>query len=743
MPDPYIEQIMVADGDGDHPDVEEVKYETASQAAIDFENGANSLPDSTAAIENDDKLITRDGTNWVKKTFSKLWDYIKGKIEGTELTLTKSLILSKTTDASGTANNGPALIVGGTASQIHLELDSNEIMCKDNGTTPGQLYLNGDGGVVHLGKEVSYVIWAASSSAAQDKGEGVTNRYVPAKWIFDIPSGILASGSKICIVMPTAGHSYGVYLSIDNGTTFKPVAYKRPSRLTTQYVSYSVIELVYYVNGYVDSIFPVNGGDSRVTVDGGCWEVLNAYDSGNNAVTQTETTGNADYEVLFSETADNTTRTEGARKNSNLKFNPSTGNLTASSLILSKTTDASGTANNGPALIVGGDATAKHLELDSNEIMSKSNGTTPSALYLNNDGGVVFLGKEYYNTITGSGTAAQDKGEGVSPRYFPAKWTFNIPGGALTTGYRIQITIPVAGHSYGVYLSIDNGTTYKPIVYQGTTRLTTHFGNGIPLELVYHSSGSVADIYPLAGGDERTTVTGGVWRVLNAYDANTTYSGMTAAQVGAGTDTSWRVMRADYLKTGMKTLLLDICYPVGTIYTSTKNVSPATFLGGTWKSLSGFFLYSTTTASSVKFNNNAKDGGANTVTLTGAQSGLKAHGHGFTQPTVNGGATTTGGGGSHGHYLSNNDSTDTNYEVATDSIRRWSLQSDLTYSFRTTKNAATFGRSTTVDNHTHSQVAHTHSVSGGKVTDASAANAGSAHNTLPNYKYVFMWERTA
>lgn len=48
----------------------------------------------------------------------------------------------------------------------------------------------------------------------------------------------------------------------------------------------------------------------------------------NNAVTQTATTTSADYEVLFSATADNTTRTEGARKNSNLKFNPSTGNLT-------------------------------------------------------------------------------------------------------------------------------------------------------------------------------------------------------------------------------------------------------------------------------------------------------------------------------------------------------------------------------------------------------------------------------
>ena len=49
-------------------------------------------------------------------------------------------------------------------------------------------------------------------------------------------------------------------------------------------------------------------------------------------VTQTASSGDSDYEVLFSGTADNTTRTEGARKASNLLFNPSTGNLQATQL---------------------------------------------------------------------------------------------------------------------------------------------------------------------------------------------------------------------------------------------------------------------------------------------------------------------------------------------------------------------------------------------------------------------------
>lgn len=47
----------------------------------------------------------------------------------------------------------------------------------------------------------------------------------------------------------------------------------------------------------------------------------------NNAVTQNNTSANANYRVLFSLTADDTTRTEGARKNGGLLYNPYTGSM--------------------------------------------------------------------------------------------------------------------------------------------------------------------------------------------------------------------------------------------------------------------------------------------------------------------------------------------------------------------------------------------------------------------------------
>ena len=85
---------------------------------------------------------------------------------------------------------------------------------------------------------------------------------------------------------------------------------------------------------------------------------------------------------------------------------PLSGGTVTGTLILSKATDASATANNSPALIVGGSATAAHLEFDGNEILAKKNGTTATTLNINTDGGLVSVGSGGLST-TGNITASK------------------------------------------------------------------------------------------------------------------------------------------------------------------------------------------------------------------------------------------------------------------------------------------------------------------------------------------------
>ena len=309
-----------------------LQYNVPSQGGIDLDE----FETSTTAVDDADMFVTKENSSgtWYRKAFSKLWDYIKNKIgiassgstylkkDGTWGTPDNNKV---TQTISSSTNADYRVLLSGTADDTTR--DEGARKDTDFKYNPSTNNLT----VKKVSNVINNKIITGTGTAAQDKVSGVTNRYVPAKWTFNTGYA-LTHGDQITITLPVAGHSYGVYLSIDNGTTYKPVVTNGASRLTTHYGNNTAITLIYDANGSADSMFPLNGGDARSTVTGGVWRVINYYDSGNSAVTQTASTGNADYEVLFSVTADNTTRTEGARKNSNLKFNPSTGNLQATQL---------------------------------------------------------------------------------------------------------------------------------------------------------------------------------------------------------------------------------------------------------------------------------------------------------------------------------------------------------------------------------------------------------------------------
>ena len=71
-------------------------------------------------------------------------------------------------------------------------------------------------------------------------------------------------------------------------------------------------------------------------------------------------------------------------------------------------------------------------------------------------------------------------------------------------------------------------------------------------------------------------------------------------------------------------------YPVGALYLSYSNTSPASLFGGTWEKLSGGFLYGT---SSNVGTGNGTGTSTGSVTLTANQSGLRSHNHDMSSHT--------------------------------------------------------------------------------------------------------------
>lgn len=151
---------------------------------------------------------------------------------------------------------------------------------------------------------------------------------------------------------------------------------------------------------------------------------------------------------------------------------------------------------------------------------------------------------------------------------------------------------------------------------------------------------------------------------------------------------------------------LDQVYPVGSIYMSINSTDPSTLFGGSWTRLKDTFLLACGDTYSSDGDVATSQHGSATVTLTSAQSGLKAHGHGMAHNH------------NHRHNLGKN------FSTGSGSVSAYTVTSNRSTSTQYTGYDSTASSKTTTDNNT-------------------ASNASEAHENMPPYMAVYMWKRTA
>lgn len=141
-------------------------------------------------------------------------------------------------------------------------------------------------------------------------------------------------------------------------------------------------------------------------------------------------------------------------------------------------------------------------------------------------------------------------GSSTSGAYAAAKWAVNNINGSttLTEGMTIAVRTPGAGTKGGVLLSIDGGTTYKPLARNANTIITTHYAANSTLILTYNSTAAVENVY--ATSNTKSTITG-CWQIAD-YDSNTTYAAATTSKAGlmsttdkSHLDSIWNIWSAD------------------------------------------------------------------------------------------------------------------------------------------------------------------------------------------------------
>lgn len=154
--------------------------------------------------------------------------------------------------------------------------------------------------------------------------------------------------------------------------------------------------------------------------------------------------------------------------------------------------------------------------------------------------------------------------------------------------------------------------------------------------------------------------------------------------------------------------ILNMIYPVGSIYMSVNNVSPATFIGGTWTALTDRVLIGAGSSYTVN-----ATGGATSHTHTSAAHTHTTAGHTLTVNEIP----------SHTHGMTLNNYSDNNYTGG--------------FKWEYVKSGYFKGGGTYIL-YEGGGASHSH----GNTGSTTPGNTGSSSN-LPPYLAVYMWKRTA
>lgn len=180
----------------------------------------------------------------------------------------------------------------------------------------------------------------------------------------------------------------------------------------------------------------------------------------------------------------------------------------------------------------------------------------------------------------------------------------------------------------------------------------------------------------------------------------------------------------EYLKTlGDLGSITDLFRPVGSYFkTDDATFDPNDVWGGEWELLGeGVVLISGSEDGTYQVGNQY---GANAKQI---QDSNIAHGHGFTQPTVDqGGGTNNITGGSHHHATYRKKNAGSGSAV-----------------YVPDGGSTTNGISTTDTTHTHSLPDHTHRVTGGAVSDLGTPSSRADFDVMQLSKAVYIWHRIA